>query len=444
MSDALTISDVLARDVGVEWHEAVAVVRGVTEALGESPGNAPAVPDLHDIRISPAGRVEVSGGAVVQEPVRRLGQLLQATLGNSEPPVQLRLLISQATAPVPVYPTIQEFDAALGYFERPGRTTLIQGLHARASQVSVVAKMESAVTLDAIAPLPTPEPAAHVRTKSAAKARRRPAALVTAAAVILLVGCAAAVYLRSSTALRGIRVDGSTIAGRMLDRIGDAFVNGVSFVTEHVGLGRLVSAEAEAPAIPAPAEAGSKKNPSGVASARSHSAPDREATDGRAAGVPRTESKTSAVTRREPAAFSFLPSATVPFAAFDLEPARLPTPLSIVLTQASPAADLPHDHETSSEPVIHSQDSVDVSPPVAVRPQLPRELPPTLSRSELRRIELVISAEGKVNEVRLVGRPRNVHDSMLLSAAKAWEFRPAVKNGVPVMYRKTIWIAPQE
>jgi hypothetical protein len=45
--------------------------------------------------------------------------------------------------------------------------------------------------------------------------------------------------------------------------------------------------------------------------------------------------------------------------------------------------------------------------------------------------------------VKLVGAPRNVHDSMLLSAVKAWEFVPALKDGVPVRYRKTITIAPR-
>jgi hypothetical protein len=32
---------------------------------------------------------------------------------------------------------------------------------------------------------------------------------------------------------------------------------------------------------------------------------------------------------------------------------------------------------------------------------------------------------------------------MFLSVAKAWQFQPALKDGVPVRYRKTIWIASQ-
>ncbi len=98
MTEALTLSDVLARGVAVQWHEAVAVVRAVAAASMGSPEDTQHLPELHQIRVQPTGHVTVTGGTVVQEPVRRLGQLLQATLGHSEPPVQLRLLISQATA----------------------------------------------------------------------------------------------------------------------------------------------------------------------------------------------------------------------------------------------------------------------------------------------------------------------------------------------------------
>jgi hypothetical protein len=76
-----------------------------------------------------------------------------------------------------------------------------------------------------------------------------------------------------------------------------------------------------------------------------------------------------------------------------------------------------HDAE-GDDPAIYSPRSEGVSSPIAVRPQLPRELPPDVNRSELRVIELVISPLGTVESVKLLGDPRNVHDSMLLSAAK--------------------------
>src|SRR5687767_7837857 len=107
MSDALALSDVLARGVSVEWHEAIAVVREVVGVMLENPTQARLVPELHQIHITSTGEVAVVGGAIASEPVRRLGQLLQATLGQSDPPVQLRLVISQATAPTPPFDSIR-------------------------------------------------------------------------------------------------------------------------------------------------------------------------------------------------------------------------------------------------------------------------------------------------------------------------------------------------
>ena len=76
-----------------------------------------------------------------------------------------------------------------------------------------------------------------------------------------------------------------------------------------------------------------------------------------------------------------------------------------------------------------------------MNPQLPRQLPPDVDPNQLGEMELVIALDGNVESAKLVKAPRNVHDSMLLSAAKAWQFRPAMKDGTPVRYRKTVWIA---
>ena len=95
------------------------------------------------------------------------------------------------------------------------------------------------------------------------------------------------------------------------------------------------------------------------------------------------------------------------------------------------------------ELLIYSAESEAVSPPVGVRPQLPSELPSNVSVEQLSRIDLIVSPAGTVESVKLVGTPHSVHDSMLLSAAKTWQFQPALKDGVPVRYRKTVWIALQ-
>ena len=86
----------------------------------------------------------------------------------------------------------------------------------------------------------------------------------------------------------------------------------------------------------------------------------------------------------------------------------------------------------------------EVVPPFSPTLPLTRELPPHLRREDLARIELVMAMDGTVEGVRLISYPQNVHDSMWLSAVKAWQFQPALEEGIPVRYRKTIWIAPRD
>ena len=133
--------------------------------------------------------------------------------------------------------------------------------------------------------------------------------------------------------------------------------------------------------------------------------------------------------------------------AFDLEPAGHLAPA------AEPASSVPDSHVPDEPSVdrsappdlnIYATGSDGVSPPIGIRPQLPRELPSTIRSEDLGQIELIVAADGSVESVKLVGgQHRSVHDAMFLSVAKAWRFQPAMKNGVPVRYRKTIWIAPQ-
>jgi hypothetical protein len=448
MTEALTLSDVLARGVAVQWHEAVAVVRAVAEALIGNPENTQRLPELHQIQVLPSGRVAVIGGTVVQEPVRRLGQLLQATLGQSEPPVQLRLLIAQATAPIPAYASMREIDEALGYFERPGRDAILRDLHARALQAAVVSAVVTMPTLDTIVPLPPSDTPKIARAKGA-KSTSRAMRLVGIGAMLVLLLGAGTQYSSVAGRLPGITRKVSTMASRSVDVFGNTVVNGLSWVTERIGLGRMVSGETSAVEPP---QSGAT-TPTDLARAERTRPVSAETARAETAQSPSSHGlgSTAAITD-VPANVSEaidtptgkLSSRIAPFAAFDLEPVG-PTSRLNAVTEAPALPNGPSDAvgAEGDDPAIYSPRSEGVSSPVAVRPQLPRELPPDVNRSNLRLIELVISPLGTVESVRLVGVPRNVHDSMLLSAAKAWVFRPAVKDGVPVRYRKTVSVAPR-
>ena len=53
-------------------------------------------------------------------------------------------------------------------------------------------------------------------------------------------------------------------------------------------------------------------------------------------------------------------------------------------------------------------------------------------------VEVVVSEQGKVEKARLISNPGNVHDSMLLSAVKAWQFTPATRYEQAVRYRQVM------
>jgi outer membrane biosynthesis protein TonB len=50
-------------------------------------------------------------------------------------------------------------------------------------------------------------------------------------------------------------------------------------------------------------------------------------------------------------------------------------------------------------------------------------------------VEVLVSPDGGVDRIKLVSQPRRMVDVMTLSAAKMWQFEPALKDGEPVRYR---------
>jgi periplasmic protein TonB len=83
--------------------------------------------------------------------------------------------------------------------------------------------------------------------------------------------------------------------------------------------------------------------------------------------------------------------------------------------------------------IVYSQTDQSVEPPRLLSRPLQRRLPS--GGSDVATVEVVTSPEGGVERVRLTSKPRRLVDVMELSAAKAWQFDPAVKDGQPVRYR---------
>ena len=106
-----------------------------------------------------------------------------------------------------------------------------------------------------------------------------------------------------------------------------------------------------------------------------------------------------------------------------------------------PAEILP-DEATHSDPVpptLFDSSDANVTPPVALRLQLPTVSPEApWGTDEAGVVMAVVSPDGQVEKVRLIFPPKSVHEAMILSAIKTWRFRPAMKDGEAVRYRHLI------
>ena len=79
-----------------------------------------------------------------------------------------------------------------------------------------------------------------------------------------------------------------------------------------------------------------------------------------------------------------------------------------------------------------------VTPPVIVRPVLPKEPPPNVPPEHIGTIDVVVDEQGDVLHVKLISPANRYHERMLVSAAKMWKFRPAYKDGRPVRYKTRV------
>ena len=92
---------------------------------------------------------------------------------------------------------------------------------------------------------------------------------------------------------------------------------------------------------------------------------------------------------------------------------------------------------------IYTTLDTDVVEPVVVYPNLPSAGVMPFSDETLV-FDIIVSRTGAVESVKIRRAPASFRDTivltMSLSAAKAWRFQPATRNGQPVRYLKSIWL----
>jgi TonB family protein len=131
-----------------------------------------------------------------------------------------------------------------------------------------------------------------------------------------------------------------------------------------------------------------------------------------------------------------LPPAPAPFPS----PAAAPASAARQAPPPSPAAD-----ENAGQRV-YSLDDEDVTPPVAIdqrMPALPVEM--TMMVKALHTtgvLDVVIDEKGDVVDATIRRSVTVGFDSAVVRTARRWKYRPALRNGMPVRYLKTIALIP--
>ena len=405
-AQGVSLAGLQSSRVPIDWYEAIAIVQDLCRAIVESGDEVgPAALGGGQVFIDSSGKVSSTGRGPkdARTCVQQLGELLRATLPEGQFPTPLRLVVSQAVSAPPFYSSIREFSEALAYFERPNRTALIQSVYERGKTTQA----------RSAAPAVPRTPQMEVReSRTASRAHRGRIAAAVAAAVIVatLAGVGAWMLFRSRPSI-------ASSASSTVRHAGDTLKTATSAVDAI--LDRILP------------------RPRGEPAAPPKSAP---------AAAPAAPRRSTRIARAAP------PSDKV--VAFDLETSSVTsdstapppsTPQPSVDGSGAPPPDVARKrNDLPIDPVIYTASDAQVAPPVAVYPQLPSELPPGVRIEDLAIIELIVTEAGNVGSVRVREAPKTMSDTMLvtvnLSAAKTWRFRPALKDGQPVKYRKAVWI----
>ena len=399
-ASSISLSDVKARRTPVEWFEAIAVIQELCRALMDASVTAEHAsfgPD--DVVIDPAGTVRVSpdrdGGESI---VRQVGELLHLALAEGPFPVPLRLVITQSTSTPPFYTSISELSSALEYFERPDRRGLVRALYERARTLPVV---EPSAENPVQPQQNKPEQQKQKKKPAKEKAARRPlpkSLIYGAAAAVALIGIGAGAVAWSPARLKH-----------------------------------------PAPVAEPEKETTKKTSAHGKSVSKSTSVDSAAVVKStRAESMKGTVDPTflSPVHRRD----AGLETAAM-LAPVDESPSEAASDRSVHVTSES------YGFPGEAQPVgatIYSASDRDVTPPLATYPRLPVAPPDGISPAAVSTLELLVSETGEVESVRLKGEPAQLADALLatmnLSAAKAWRFAPAVKDGRPVRYRKMVHV----
>jgi hypothetical protein len=409
-STSVSLGDLISAHTPIESYEAVAIVQGLCEVVaGSSPLIGTASIELQDVSIHADGTVSSrsTGPGDPAAAIRCMGQLLNQLLPPKDSMFLRDRVVEKATSSPPYYLSFEEFTGTLEYYERPGRAIQVRNVYERWQDRHVVPTAQGP-SLTGI------RQAAHAAFLTLAASRRAlqlALVAVTTLAVVFTIGYLVAtsnLFAPSAPAVR---------------RAADS-----------------VAAPAPEPVAPAPvttpAPSAAESQPLATAKAAARPSPPPRTAPSVSPPVARKAPAPAAVAETTPApptaGASDTGHITLRLADSTLVPREPATP-------APPASTRPTEEPPSNGGIVYSASDRDVTPPTVLFSQLPGPSPVFTPQHDIPALEVYVSEKGTVDSVRAIARPRNIAESVVLtnglSAAKAWRFRPATKDGQAVRYR---------
>jgi periplasmic protein TonB len=436
-----SVAQVLSPKFQRSWNECVAIVQEVVASL--SPGLT--VPSPEDLLFEEDGRISFGFGSESNEPpVVTLGKLLQELLEGTNAPTGLRDLARENSTDPAAHSSLESFSRALAFYERPNRTSDLRALRERLGGKQTVAAPDPQVEFERLrerlagkapeAAVPKPEEKPREKEKEKQKKpkkqlTRRHQAIIAASLGLLL--------LTALAAFSRTRYTGG--AASLVDSTEDKLARALSAGLNRLGgstSGATMTAEAAGPAEKTPATPAGTAKKAAQRTAEAP-APDAVPTSGRGARdivLPRPGRagvKTAANAERNASSRASATDALRPVPPLPPSAPAAPEP-------AAPEPDVERPPITDPLPddvVVYTSSDRGVRPPQLIRPQLPKEPAPGQDTGYF---DMVINEEGDVIQVKLLSPRKLFEERMLVAAAKAWKFKPAVLAGQAVKYRVRI------
>jgi hypothetical protein len=413
---SVPLSMLLTKDVPYEWHDGVALVAQlVAQVRSMTPPNAQSrVPDLRGITLEDNGALTLSllpGQAMPAMP--GAAQILQQLLSGKEQPAHLRLFGMQAATAEPPL-SLEAFADELAKWERPNRIAKLAALHFRAfNQIGPAALTEEARVREDRA-LTAKADRQKDSTGSTPTSRRKTAAPKGAGT-------------SNKTTMIGVLL----VVAALVVAAAEWFMFGRTAPVTPV----RQTASAPAESTPAPEDRSATPPPPAAPSTTRPAAPRRQPAERPSPVVLSAETELARARalfeRQEYAAASVAFERVLEMLGTENSPqAEEIRQLAKSLAEVSHAAVA---EATASANREYRTGDTGVTDPVPFG-YLPPKPDPNTSPDRLQVLEVHVNTNGSVESAKFVMNRPSFRNSWWISAAKAWRFRPATKDGKPVRF----------